>query len=64
MHNIVPLACFNLLCDYSGTRLMPRAAANEKEGSELGALGAGAPQTPAEGTASPLHSPAELKLSS
>ena len=37
---------------------MPPAAAKEKEGSELGALGGGAPQTPAEGTASPLHSPA------
>ena len=34
---------------------MPPAVAKEKEeGSELGA-----PQTPAEGTASPLHSPAE-----
>ena len=43
---------------------MPPAAAKEKEASELGAPGAGAPQTPAEGTASPLHSPAELKLSS
>src|SRR2546421_10874271 len=38
---------------------MPPAAANEKEGNDLGALGGGAPQTPAEGTASPLHSPAE-----
>ena len=42
---------------------MPPAAAREKEGSELGTLGGGAPQTPAGGLRPPAP-PAERYLES